>query len=587
MATGKAYSGSVRKLVLGIDVGTTFSGISYCLLDPGRIPSILPVTRFPAQESIGGDSKVPSVVYYDRSGDARAMGAEAQQESVQEQATEEGWQKSAWFKLHLRPTANQTLSSTPLPPLPDNKTAVQIMADFFRYLLHCARSYIQETYTRGTALWIALEDGIEFIISHPNGWEGAQQASLRKAAIIAGLIPNSSAGHKQIHFVTEGEASLHFCIKNGLATDSLRRGQGVVVVDAGGGTVDISTYRKVNTRMGEAFEEISPPDCLFKGSIFVSEAARNYLKTKLRGSKFADEIDHITECFDKTTKIRVRGTDEWSFIKFGRPKDKDVQFNINGGQLKLPGKDVASFFVPSIAAIFQAITKQKALAQTPVSSVLLVGGFAASDMLYSGLKECLEPLGLELSRPDSHVNKAVADGAVSFYLDHFVSARIAKNTDGVKVLVQYQPQNAEHRTRSMSLQRSASGEWEVPNGFSAILQKNTRVSVEREFRQSYHLSDKMPTKLGAIKLPIYRYSGVNEDPRWIDTEPGNYSVICTVQANTSRAAKSLRALQGSNGPYYKLDIEVILSFGLTELKAQIAWVENGEEQRGPAQIVYD
>jgi hypothetical protein len=96
------------------------------------------------------------------------------------------------------------------------------MADFFRYLLHCARSYIQETYTRGTALWIALEDGIEFIISHPNGWEGAQQASLRKAAIIAGLIPNSSAGHKRIHFVTEGEASLHFCIKNGLATDSLR-----------------------------------------------------------------------------------------------------------------------------------------------------------------------------------------------------------------------------------------------------------------------------------------------------------------------------------------------------------------------------
>jgi hypothetical protein len=131
--------------------------------------------------------------------------------------------------------------------------------------------------------------------------------------------------------------------------------------------------------MGEAFEEISPPDCklippfilspaehsigLFKGSIFVSEAARNYLKSgvsislhdlvltqipaKLRGSKFADEIDHITECFDKTTKIRVRGTDEWSFIKFGRPKDKDVQFNINGGQLKLPGcaSDLDSFAV--------------------------------------------------------------------------------------------------------------------------------------------------------------------------------------------------------------------------------------------------
>jgi len=39
------YRGLSRKLVLAFDVGTTYSGISYCILDPGEIPKIAPVTR--------------------------------------------------------------------------------------------------------------------------------------------------------------------------------------------------------------------------------------------------------------------------------------------------------------------------------------------------------------------------------------------------------------------------------------------------------------------------------------------------------------------------------------------------------------
>jgi hypothetical protein len=79
-----------------------------------------------------------------------------------------------------------------------------------------------EHYPNGNALWIALEGSMQFVLTHPNGWEGEQQALMRKAAIIAGLVPNSREGHERIHFVTEGEASLHFCIANGLATDPLR-----------------------------------------------------------------------------------------------------------------------------------------------------------------------------------------------------------------------------------------------------------------------------------------------------------------------------------------------------------------------------
>jgi hypothetical protein len=46
---------------------------------------------------VGGDSKIPSILYYNRDGELRAIGAEALQESVVEQAEEEGWAKLEWF----------------------------------------------------------------------------------------------------------------------------------------------------------------------------------------------------------------------------------------------------------------------------------------------------------------------------------------------------------------------------------------------------------------------------------------------------------------------------------------------------------
>lgn len=41
---------------------------------------------------------------------------------------------------------------------------------------------------------------------------------MRKALIDAGLVPDSDEGHTRVKFVTEGEASLHFCIRHGLAS---------------------------------------------------------------------------------------------------------------------------------------------------------------------------------------------------------------------------------------------------------------------------------------------------------------------------------------------------------------------------------
>lgn len=62
-------------------------------------------------------------------------------------------------------------------------------------------------------------------------------------------------------------------------------------------------------------------------------------KVKLQGSKFEsfEEIKHITDCFDVSTKRLFRDNKEPMHVKFGSPRDKDLERGIRSGMLKLSG----------------------------------------------------------------------------------------------------------------------------------------------------------------------------------------------------------------------------------------------------------
>ena len=183
------------------------------------------------------------------------------------------------FKLHLRSRygpGGETITQQ-IPPLPPRRTVVQVFADFLRYLMECTVTYIQDTHPNGVELYDSLKGDTSFVLSHPNGWEGSEQSEMRRAAVLAGRVPDTPAGHARLSFVTEGEASLHFAIENNVLSTALKvrfstfcnsmtlnflkKGDGVIVVDAGGGTVDISTYRQSPTGDGTVLEEIAAPQC--------------------------------------------------------------------------------------------------------------------------------------------------------------------------------------------------------------------------------------------------------------------------------------------------------------------------------------
>jgi hypothetical protein len=127
------------------------------------------------------------------------------------------------FKLHLRSKVGSGKNVTKdIPPLPLNKIVVEVFADFLEYLFNCAADYIKETHATGPTFWESIKNDIDFVLSHPNGWEGTQQQEMRRAAVLAKLISDTPNGHAKLSFVTEGEASLHFSIQNGLPPGAMK-----------------------------------------------------------------------------------------------------------------------------------------------------------------------------------------------------------------------------------------------------------------------------------------------------------------------------------------------------------------------------
>ena len=53
----------------------------------------------------------------------------------------------------------------------------------------------------------------------------------------------------------------------------------------------------------------------------------------------------------------------------------------------------------------------------------------------------------------------------------------------------------------------------------------------------------------------------------------NYTKLCTIETDFFRAISTQPKVKGE-GSYLKVKYDIILLFGMTELKAQVAWTEN-------------
>ena len=119
------------------------------------------------------------------------------------------------WKLLLGPTGPPAaLKKQMSTGLPKGKTIVDVFSDFMRYLFDSAKTLFIDSDQNGEHRWNSVAQNIELVLTHPNSWGGPQQSQLRTAAVKANIVPDTPAGLARVHFVTEGEASFHFCVTN-------------------------------------------------------------------------------------------------------------------------------------------------------------------------------------------------------------------------------------------------------------------------------------------------------------------------------------------------------------------------------------
>ena len=153
--------------------------------------------------------------------------------------------------------------------------------------------------------------------------------------------------------------------------------------------------------------------------------------------------------------------------------------------------------------------------------VVLVGGFSANDWLFDQIKQSLATQSLTVIRPESHINKAVSDGAISFYLDHFVRTRVSKYTYGSFGNIEYDASDPSHQERQHKARRFPSGIRVLPDHFTTILAKDTQVGETREFREEYFEEAPDLWTLRVVESEVWCYRGTLENPRWKDEDPSS------------------------------------------------------------------
>ncbi|KAF7290593.1 hypothetical protein MIND_01299400 [Mycena indigotica] len=587
--TRPPYAGESRKLIISIDVGTTFTAASFCLLQPGNVPKFEEILRWPKQAT--PDAKVPSVLYYDRQGKARAFGAETEDEDTVIEAEENEWRKVEWWKLHLRPSHLPIIRDLQLPPLPAGVTLQKIFTDFLRYIKDQIKAYITQTYGSGGNLWDVLSPTMYVILTTPNGWEGSQQSRMREAAIAAGLV--SHDGGRRVRFVTEAEAAVLYAADSGNVEDWLVEGSHLILCDCGGGTVDITGYKINAVKPALKLEESAASRCYLAGAVFVTQAAQAFFRARLSGTEWADEerLQRVVYHFDRNAKKKFSETDAACYVQLDGHKTIPEK-NITRGRLKITREEMESFFKAPLDDIKRGLDIAFENGGKLADKVILVGGLASSPYVFSKLVAWGDEYGISVTRPDGPTVKAVANGALAWHLDASVGSRIAKYHYGIAVRTAFDNTKADHRARASQKYVDLDGEEVVDGVWACIVDKNAKIEATKEFRKPFTTTYKADATDFAYSLRIYAYRRLTAPafvkfPGKNTFQPG-FDSICNVEADLSKIFQATRVQVGKTGQKIKrVSFEVCLTLGDTEISARMRWLENNQHVYGAATVAYD
>ncbi|KAL6918247.1 hypothetical protein FSHL1_009674 [Fusarium sambucinum] len=406
-------------MIIGIDFGTTYSGAAWATVADIEADGVNIVTSWPGTGVQEG--KAPTELFYEHGKTMWGYGVPRDVDPVR------------WFKLLLLKDEDQPpeikgheyLIKARNMLADEGKSTVDAIADYLRLLWgHVLEAIIK---ARGKNVVEAL--CFHVVITVPAIWKNYARDSMLEAAQNAGITASRRAGPTTISFAPEPEAAALASICE--RAEDLGEGDVFVICDAGGGTVDLISY-KVESVDPVALQEAVVGSGGLCGGIFVDQQFQRICKTRLGRSWSRLSQTGILEIMkdewetgikrhfkpDSSSKEFIVKIPAEAFKGEGASgmDDSSQKPMIKNGRIHFTSQDIEQTFIKSfesIAALLDAQIDQAKKSKLKVKGILLVGGLGCSPYLQEYLKAKYKRKSIDVLQTDGiKPRTAICRGAV-------------------------------------------------------------------------------------------------------------------------------------------------------------------------------
>ncbi|CAB5390954.1 unnamed protein product [Rhizophagus irregularis] len=438
------------RVVAAIDFGTTFSGFAHAYKsNPSKI-----IVHKNWQNSIGY-LKTPTILKYDESSNVMAWGysalAEPEKSSKKKKKKNKKKQHTKTklaerFKLHMCKMGDKEIY---LPKGLKCKTAI---TDYLREMGKVMKDTLKNSVPN-----LDFYKQVLIIMTVPAEFDNQSIGVMRECALQAEIINHRNSLH--LKFTTEPEAAAINCM-NLLKELGVDVDKSFMVVDCGGGTVDLTTRKLLEgNKLGEKTKRKGD----YCGGSFVDDEFIKFLGRKV-GQSAVDLLrennysQYIIQEFCRRVKFPFTGRKK-DFNPYNLDLEElcpVIKQYVTGSELdemeeeewtiELKFEDVKEMFDPVIKKILDLINDHLNENNDDISAMLLVGGFSESKYLQEEVKKKFNSrLKNKISFPESPAT-AIVEGAVQYGLNpKIIATRVLLWTYGTDVARKWRPGDPEER----------------------------------------------------------------------------------------------------------------------------------------------
>ncbi|KAI9149947.1 Heat shock 70 kDa protein 12B [Paramyrothecium foliicola] len=405
-------------LVIGIDFGTTYSGAAWATIDDFEAEQINLITNWPGHGREEG--KAPTAIYYDHDNGKARWGYDIEDEVSVLQ----------WFKLLLLRQEDiqddvqhsDVFLNAKRMLKQSGKSAVDVVADYLRLFWDHIIDTIQRD--RGDFVVEALQ--LHVVLTVPAMWKGYARQAMKEAASKAGILEDRVAGPTTLSFAPEPEAAALASLCE--PERSVDQDDVFVLCDAGGGTVDLVTYRVVGIDPIRLYEVGIGTGGLC-GGIFIDDAFQNIIKARLGRTWNKLSRKGVKEIMAKEWEVGIKP-------KF-QPSDTSREYIVSipaealdkrglndtsrrpfikNGRIHFSSSDIDKAFADVFTSIGKLIDdqiRQVEKQHLQVTGIILVGGLGSSSYLHQYLSHQYQSQNIEvLKATGSRPRTAISRGAI-------------------------------------------------------------------------------------------------------------------------------------------------------------------------------